>query len=681
MRILVTLALIGCTLLTPGPVNAQTMLDSLTNLLKKQPADSNRVRILNELCSTLSRSQPERAMRYGDEARDLGIRIGYQKGVAYAHKNLGLTHYRQSKYSEALIEWSEALAIFDSLNDRQGQANMLNNIGAIYADKGDFIQALDYYLKSLKFSEELNDSLRIATALNNIGSIYENDPNTHIKAIEYYKRALEISEKIKYADGIGVSAQNVGQLYLSMGRHKEALGYYLISEEAFRQIGENNYLPLSLASIGKIYGLEGDYAKARRYHEEAIEISTRYNYQVRIAQSLVKLAETEAYFKHYSAAIKNYLDAEKIALAAGAKTDLRSVYEGLSGLYAQTGDFKAAFKYQEMFIEVKNELYKEDTAKELQKLQFGFEIEKKESQIRLLTKDKALRDLEIEKQTVTRNALLGGLAFLVLLAFFLYTNYKQKDKTSKILSKQNTEIMKQKEEIEHQRNDISSQKLEIEKLILNILPHEVAQELRKTGKATPRYYESVTVLFTDFKEFSRIAEVLSAQELVADLNECFIAFDRIIEEHGLEKIKTIGDAYMCACGIPTESTDHPIRTVKAALAIQHYIESENDARRARGANLWELRIGIHTGPVIAGVVGRKKFAYDIWGNAVNLASRLESNGKEGKVNISESTYYLVKDHFQCEYRGKIYAKNIGDVDMYFVEKELLPEGVTRKIEA
>jgi adenylate cyclase len=674
MRLSFVAVVLVYALIAPVFSGAQTVVDSLSNLLKEQPGDSTRVKILNELCSTLSRAQPERAMKYGEQARDLGLKIGYQKGVAYAHKNLGLTHYRESKYSEALIEWSEALAIFDSLNDKKGQANMLNNIGAIYADKGDFIQALDYYLKSLKFSEDLRDSLRIATALNNIGSIYENDPNTYVKAIEYYKRGLEISEKIEYADGIGVSAQNIGQLYLSMNKHKDALGYYLTSEEAFRGIGENNYLPLSLASIGKIYGLEGNYHKARQYHEEAIEISTKYSYQVRIAQSLVKLAETEVLFKHYPVAIKNYLDAERIALAAGAKTDLRSVYEGLSDLYARTGDFKAAYQYQQMFIQVKNDLYKEDTAKELQKLQFGFEIEKKETQIRLLTKDKALKDLEIEKQTVTRNALMVGLAFLLLLAFFLYSNYKQKDKTSKILSKQNAEIMKQKEEIE-------TQKLEIEKLILNILPNEVAQELRKTGKATPRYYESVTVLFTDFKEFSRIAEVLSAQELVADLNECFIAFDRIIEEFGLEKIKTIGDAYMCACGIPTSIPDHPLRTVRAALAIQKYIETENESRRARGTNLWELRIGIHTGPVIAGVVGRKKFAYDIWGNAVNLASRLESNGKEGKVNISESTYYLIKDHFDCEYRGKIYAKNIGDVDMYFVEKEILAEEVTRKIEA
>jgi adenylate cyclase len=665
MRLFLIAVVLVYALIAPVFSGAQTVVDSLTNLLKEQPGDSSRVKTLNELCSTLSRSQPERAMKYGEQARDLGLKIGYQKGVAYAHKNLGLTHYRESKYSEALIEWSEALAIFDSLNDKRGQANMLNNIGAIYADKGDFIQALDYYLKSLKFSEDLRDSVRIATALNNIGSIYENDPNTYVKAIEYYKRGLEISEKIEYADGIGVSAQNIGQLYLSMNKHKDALGYYLTSEEAFRGIGENNYLPLSLASIGKIYGLEGNYHKARQYHEEAIEISTKYSYQVRIAQSLVKLAETEVLFKHYPVAIKNYLEAERIALAAGAKTDLRSVYEGLSDLYANTGDFKAAYQYQQMFIQVKNDLYKEDTAKELQKLQFGFEIEKKETQIRLLTQDKALKDLEIEKQTVTRNALMVGLAFLLLLAFFLYSNYKQKDRTSKILAKQNAEI--------------ETQKLEIEKLILNILPNEVAQELRKTGKATPRYYESVTVLFTDFKEFSRIAEVLSAQELVADLNECFIAFDRIIEEFGLEKIKTIGDAYMCACGIPTSIPDHPLRTVRAALAIQKYIETENEARRARGANVWELRIGIHTGPVIAGVVGRKKFAYDIWGNAVNLASRLESNGKEGKVNISESTYYLIKDHFECEYRGKIYAKNIGDVDMYFVEKEILAEGVTRQI--
>ncbi len=271
-----------------------------------------------------------------------------------------------------------------------------------------------------------------------------------------------------------------------------------------------------------------------------------------------------------------------------------------------------------------------------------------------------------------RNKIYGitdGTFFLVLAAYFLLKNIQLKTRAHTELSFRNKEIISQKEEISVQRDDIDRQKGEIESLILNILPDEVAQELRKTGVATPRYYDNVSVLFTDFKEFTSIAEGLSAQDLVAELNECFVAFDDITEKFGLEKIKTIGDAYMCASGIPTPVDTHAQNAVMAALAIQQYIAENNLKRKNRGSVAWELRIGIHSGPLVAGVVGRKKFAYDIWGNTVNIANRLESSGEAGRVNISSATYLLVKDSFKCQYRGKILAKNMGEVEMYFVEKE------------
>jgi class 3 adenylate cyclase len=160
---------------------------------------------------------------------------------------------------------------------------------------------------------------------------------------------------------------------------------------------------------------------------------------------------------------------------------------------------------------------------------------------------------------------------------------------------------------------------------------------------------------------------MSPQEVVAELNDCFIAFDEITEKHGLEKIKTIGDSYMCAGGIPIRSNDHPINIIKAAADIQRYMYNKNQKRMEEGLPLWEIRIGIHTGPLVAGVVGKNKYAYDIWGRTVNIASRMESNGAPGEINISSSTYELVKDVFKCHYRGKIYAKNVGDIDMYFVQ--------------
>ncbi len=219
---------------------------------------------------------------------------------------------------------------------------------------------------------------------------------------------------------------------------------------------------------------------------------------------------------------------------------------------------------------------------------------------------------------------------------------------------------------------VNVQKVEIEKLLLNILPAETAQELKEKGYATPRFYESATMLFTDFMGFTKIAEGLNPQDLVSELNACFVAFDEIIEKHSLEKIKTIGDAYMCAGGLPVEDQDHAINAVRAGLEIQSYVKQFNLNQLARGLMPWNIRIGIHTGPVVAGVVGRKKFAYDVWGDAVNIASRMESSGEAGKVNISHATFNLVKDYFNCIHRGKVSAKNKGEIDMYFVENVLVP---------
>jgi guanylate cyclase len=206
-----------------------------------------------------------------------------------------------------------------------------------------------------------------------------------------------------------------------------------------------------------------------------------------------------------------------------------------------------------------------------------------------------------------------------------------------------------------------------ESLLLNILPKEIAEELKANGKAEAKHFDEVTVMFTDFKNFTQIAEKLSPTELVAEIDMIFDAFDNIISKHNIEKIKTIGDSYMCAGGIPVPNKTHAVDVVNAGIEIQQFIQQHIEKRITEGKDPFEIRIGIHSGPVVAGIVGKIKFAYDIWGDTVNLASRMESSGEPGRINISGPTYELVKDQFHCTHRGKIKAKNKGEVDMYFVD--------------
>ena len=222
-------------------------------------------------------------------------------------------------------------------------------------------------------------------------------------------------------------------------------------------------------------------------------------------------------------------------------------------------------------------------------------------------------------------------------------------------------------EIEKQKEIIEAAKLQSDSLLLNILPGEIADELKKFGKSYARKHDQVSVLFADIKGFTSIAEKLTPVKLVTQLDEVFGAFDNIIAKHGMEKIKTIGDAYMCACGLPLADNENAIKSVNAALDMQHFIKEFGAANKIQNLPVFEIRIGIHTGPLVAGVVGLKKFAYDIWGDAVNLASQMEQHSETGKVNISGETYSLVKNAFNCTYRGKIEAKSKGEVDMYFVD--------------
>ena len=234
-------------------------------------------------------------------------------------------------------------------------------------------------------------------------------------------------------------------------------------------------------------------------------------------------------------------------------------------------------------------------------------------------------------------------------------------------------ISEQAELLEFQSDTLEKQKqhLEIEKkktddLLLNILPYEIAEQLKNKGRVDAKKYRRASVLFTDFKGFTRISSELEPEEIIEELSIYFSKFDNIIGKHYIEKIKTIGDAYMCVGGLPLRNKSNPIDTVLAGLKMQKFVKEYNAQKEAEGKTPWEIRVGIHTGKVVAGVIGSKKFAYDIWGDAVNTASRMETASEPGKVNISETTYKFIKDYFDCTYRGKIIAKNKGEIDMYFV---------------
>ncbi|MCW8848632.1 MAG: triple tyrosine motif-containing protein, partial [Melioribacteraceae bacterium] len=241
---------------------------------------------------------------------------------------------------------------------------------------------------------------------------------------------------------------------------------------------------------------------------------------------------------------------------------------------------------------------------------------------------------------------------LIIYSSYFYNTYKVKKRNEAL----ETMVKDRTSELEVEKN-------KSDELLHNILPASLVDELKLNGKVKPRRFNSVSIMFTDFKAFTYTTSVLPPEELVHELNDIFKGFDSLIGKYGLEKLKTIGDSYMAACGIPNEMEDHAIRIVYAALDFQKMIKDRNKTAPIK----WEMRLGVHSGSVVAGVVGTKKFTYDIWGDTVNIASRMESSGEPGEINISGYSYMLIRDHFDCEYRGKVDTKGKGSIDMYFVK--------------
>lgn len=248
---------------------------------------------------------------------------------------------------------------------------------------------------------------------------------------------------------------------------------------------------------------------------------------------------------------------------------------------------------------------------------------------------------------------------------------EQEQEKKRILESQKEELEKEVKlrtaEVVEQHEALKAEKKKSDDLLLNILPGEVAEELKEKGSSEAKYFDQVSVLFTDFVAFTKAGERMTPQELVSELDTCFKAFDDIISRHNIEKIKTIGDAYLAVCGLPVADAKHAENAVSAAQDILQFMKTR---KQAVGDKTFEIRIGIHSGSVVAGIVGVKKFAYDIWGDTVNTAARMEQNSETGKINISQTTYELVRDQFECSYRGQISAKNKGELNMYFVEKEI-----------
>ncbi|MBK9147828.1 MAG: tetratricopeptide repeat protein [Flavobacteriales bacterium] len=632
------------------PIAAQPDLDSLYRIWQ-DPSRPDSIRVkayLDRIWNGYLYSMPDSAIALAEALQDYAREHDYPMAAGSGYNIQGVAHANQSNYARAMECYEKALAIRREIGDRQGTALSLNNIGIVYSDQGDLPRALDYYTQALKIQEEIGNRRGMAMALNNIGLLI-NDQSEAERAMDHYERALAIYEELGDERGAAQTLGNLGIVLFGQKKYARALESYekalVMQEELGDRYGQAN----ALGNISLVHDELGDHTSALAYYEKALPIFEELADKEGIAASLNNMGSIYLKQGTKSLALKYCLEGLALAREIDVLAQQQSGCQCLYDAYKAIGDDAKALEYHEQMVVLKDSLFNEENTKKITQLEMQYEFDKKEAATQAEQEKKdAVAAQELSRQKVVRNGFMGGFVLVALFAVVFLT----------------------------QRNRIGKEKKRSEELLLNILPEEVAEELKLKGEAEAKLIDQVTVLFTDFKGFTAMSERLSPKELVKDLHECFSAFDNICEKYGIEKIKTIGDAYMAAGGLPTPNTTHAMDVIEAALEMRDFIAEGKARKIAAGLPYFEIRIGIHTGPVVAGIVGVKKFSYDIWGDTVNTASRMESSGDVGQVNLSEATYEIVKHLPGLTFtpRGKVQAKGKGEMEMYFVERtELLKE--------
>jgi adenylate cyclase len=600
-------------------------------------------------------SQPDSAWHYAQLQYDFAAEKGLQKYMGSALGLQGSIFVNRGDYAKALDHFQKSMNICESIGDKTGIAATLNNTGMIYCDQGDLLKCMDYFKRSLKLYEELGNKPCIANLLNNIGSIY-GEQGEYPKAVFHFQKAMLIYEEVGDRNGLAISLNNIGSIYREEGDLNEALDFSERSLKIQEEIGDRSKISNSLVNIGMVYAQLNDHLKALDHFQRSLKVSEAIDNKRLMAMAYVSLAGLDHQKKNYKGALAWCEKSLMLAVEMGAINQQKIACQCLYDASKAMGRDKEALVYLEKIGELDKQLNKEETAMKLQQMEFK-QVMLQDS----ITKAEETRLLheahqeEVLRTTRTRNVLAVSGSFLLMLAVGFYGRARYMRRSRAVL------------QVEKDRS---------ESLLLNILPAEIAEELKQKGRCEARDFDTVSILFTDFKDFTEHSAAMSAAALVNEINHCFEAFDGIMAKYGIEKIKTIGDAYMAAGGLPVPTEGSVKNTVLAALEMQKFIRERKVQKDALGEPAFEMRVGIHTGPVVAGIVGVKKFQYDIWGDTVNTASRMESSGVVGQVNISESTYALLKDAtyaegsplFRFTSRGKIQAKGKGELVMYLVEE-------------
>jgi class 3 adenylate cyclase/tetratricopeptide (TPR) repeat protein len=601
--------------------------------------------------------------------------------LAYCYDQIGVCCYVQDKYDEAIGSFQKALEIYIDLGDKASVANTLNNIGQNYKMRGNHDKAIEYFTQTISIDEELHNDDEISSTLNNIAMVYRawgkydtaiqtlerslrlnntlgdqtgisntlniiglvyTDWKKYDQAILNLRESLRIGESIIDESGIATRLNNLARVYFYIKQYDSALFFFNKTLLIYQITNDMDQIALAFNNIGKVYLDQNKYGEASDYLSSALNIYNELGKEDEKSTVLANLSEISRLSGNEMEALRLLDSSTVIAEKRHLMSQLRKNYMYYSDLYYEMKDYKKSQEYLKKYTAIQESVFSEQVSKQLSDFQIKYETEKKENEIIQLRQNEVIQGLALKKQTIFRNSMVAVSALLFALAAMIFYGFQLKKKDNRI---------------------IEAAKAKSDQLLLNVLPAGVAQDLKEKGKTEPQLFDNATVCFVDIVNFTEKTSTIEPVTLINELNQIFTEFDKIIEKFGCERIKTIGDCYMAVSGLPDLNPRHAQAIVGSCLEMIRFMEARNEESTYK----WEIRSGINSGEVIAGVVGVKKYIYDVFGDTINTASRMESNSEPMKINISESTYLLVKEEFKTEFRGELDVRGKGKLRMYFVK--------------
>jgi adenylate cyclase len=666
-------------------------IDSIKRLLARTSLDSEKVLLLLALSDEFP-EDCQTKLSYAEQAYNLAQKSAWNRGL-YAslwkmadvykicfndfpnaikqHEKRAIIAQKNNDTKYVLITYVELAEIYKALGqyataidynnkilvlatDKSSIIGTLGNIGTIYSEIGDFTKALATYERAVKI---MDDTIRTNKQISDDFLLGRSGLQITIASIYVangeYDRALDLYQKVLNVQNDFIRSMaymGMGNAFFKKKDFDKSVVYYEKALRIYTTLGMGNKEDI-LIELAKIYCQKKDAAKALSYATEAYDAAEKNNNELRLAKINTTLGEIENMQKQHTKAVSYLNKAITISQRINAQDYEKDAWLELSEAYTGLNQHAKAFEAYKNYITLRDSVYNTEKARELTRIDLQGEFDRKQTADSIREADeKKIAAFRLQRQQVMSYSGFAGVLIAIIVALLIYRNYSNSRKANRIISQANETIKEEKQVSEN--------------LLLNILPEHVANELKAKGDVEAKQFDNVTILFTDFVNFTITSEKLTPSELVAELHTCFKAFDEIIGKYKIEKIKTVGDAYLAAAGLPDVNANHAADIVNAAIDIRDFMATR---KQELGDRTFAIRLGVNSGTVVAGIVGVKKFAYDIWGDAVNTAARMEQNSEHFKINLSQSTYNIVKDDFQCTYRGELAAKNKGLLKMYFAE--------------